>query len=150
MWWHALTDSNDGSKLGLFVLIGGVDGDGAEEDKSENCEEHERHGAEKVSALPPRRTAGGTRDHDEGRGRSMVQTCWRPGVLYRTLKRQVRGTTCSEQIGMLATEFGSYRLYSGILFLPINTGVALSYIYRGHGSGEPVLPTVLGEIIVDQ
>lgn len=102
MCWRALTDPNNGSKLSLFVLIS-VHGDGAEENKSENCEEHERHGAKEISALSPRRTTSGTRDHDEGRGRSAVNTCWRSGVLYRTLKRQVRGTTCSEQIGMLAT-----------------------------------------------
>ena len=102
MCWRALTDPNNGSKLRFFVLIS-VDGDGAEEDKSENCEEHERHGAEEVSALPPRRTTSGTRDHDEGRGRSMVNTCWHSEVLYRTLERQVRGTTCPEQIGMLTT-----------------------------------------------
>ena len=38
-----LTNTNDGSKLGLLVLIGGIDGDGAQEDESENGEEDERH-----------------------------------------------------------------------------------------------------------
>jgi hypothetical protein len=94
--WFALTDSNNGSKLGLFVLVGGVDSDGAEEDKSENGEEHERHGAEEVSTLPPRRTTSGTRDHDEERWekygadvlavRDFISGRW---------GRQVRGTTYS-------------------------------------------------------
>ena len=67
-----LTDSNDGAKLRLLVFISSVDGDGAEENESENCEEHERHGTEEVSTLPPRRATSRTRDHDEGRGRSML------------------------------------------------------------------------------
>ena len=72
MRWRILTDSDDGAKLRLFVLVS-VDCDGAEENKSEDCEEHERHGAEEVSTLPPRRVRSGTGDHGEGRGRSV---CW--------------------------------------------------------------------------
>jgi hypothetical protein len=67
-----LTDSNDGAKLGLLVLISSVDGDRAEENESENCEEYERHGTKDVSTLPPRRAMSRTRDHDEGRGGSML------------------------------------------------------------------------------
>lgn len=39
---QSLTDTNDGSKLGLLVLVS-VDGDGAQEDESENSEQDEGH-----------------------------------------------------------------------------------------------------------
>ena len=67
-----LTDSNDGAILRLLVLISSVDSDGTEENESKNCEEHERHGAEEVSALPPRWATSRTGDHGEGRGRSTL------------------------------------------------------------------------------
>ena len=39
----SLTNTDDGSKLRLLVLISGVDRDGAQEDESQNGEEDERH-----------------------------------------------------------------------------------------------------------
>jgi len=80
-----LTDSNDGAKLRLLVLISSVDGDGAEENESENCEERERHGAEEVSTLPPRRATSRTRNRG-GEG-GVCWTCWRSGVSYLTPER---------------------------------------------------------------
>jgi len=62
-----LTNTNDSSKLGLLVLICSVDGNGAQEDESQNGEEDERHRAEEVSTLPPRRVTSRTRYHDEER-----------------------------------------------------------------------------------
>ena len=59
-----LTNTDDGSKLRLLVLIG-VDRNGAQENEGQDGEEDERHGAEEVSALPPRRATSGTRDHGE-------------------------------------------------------------------------------------
>jgi len=65
---------------------------------------------------------------------------------------RVAGTwhNVSGQIGTLLQR--SHHLYRSILFLliPTDTMVTLSYVYRPHWSGEPILPTILGEIVVDQ
>ena len=65
---RSLTNTDDGSIVGLLVLIS-VDRNGAQENESQNGEERERHRAEEVSALSPRRVTGRTRDHDEEKER---------------------------------------------------------------------------------
>ena len=75
-----LTDSNDGAKLGLFVLIT-VDGDGVEEGERENCEERERYRAEESSASPPHRATIRTKVHGKGEVESMLDVLMVRGCL---------------------------------------------------------------------
>ena len=75
-----LTDSNDGARLRLFVLVT-VDGDGAEENESKNCEERERYRAKEGSTLPPRRATIETKVHGEGKVRNVLNMLVAQGCL---------------------------------------------------------------------
>ena len=67
------------------------------------------------------------------------------------IRRQVTGTWhnvfVTDRYAVLM--LGSYYIYRNtILFIVTRTTIPC--IYRRHWSSEPILPTVLGEIVVDQ